>query len=131
MPSDPEIEALRQRLDALVNDASKVEAAAAHRHVQAARLLLEEQATDDDLERKAATANGLLPSSFSSATTSDMVDGATNDSTLVTNLHTQATAIPNVRQLVNIVLDTTSTNYAIWHDPDFLLVYGPSGPDSP
>jgi hypothetical protein len=76
MPSDPEIEVLRQRLDALVNDASKVEAAAARRHVQAAHLLLEEQATDDNLERKAATANGLLPSSFSFATTSDMVDGA-------------------------------------------------------
>jgi hypothetical protein len=34
----------------------------------------------------------------------------------VTNLHVQATAVPNVCQLVNVVIDTTSTNYAIWRD---------------
>jgi hypothetical protein len=45
-----------------------------------------------------------------------MVDGAAYDSTLVTNLHIKATTIPNVHQLVNIVLDITSSNYAIWRD---------------
>jgi hypothetical protein len=45
-----------------------------------------------------------------------MVDGAAYDSALVTNLHVQATAVPNNRQLVNIVLDNTSSNYAIWRD---------------
>jgi hypothetical protein len=75
--------------------------------VQAAHLLL---------EKEQAVAKGLLPSSSSSSTTSDMVDGAAYDSTLVTNLHIQATAIPNVHQLVNIVLDITSSNYAIWRD---------------
>jgi hypothetical protein len=45
-----------------------------------------------------------------------MVDDAAYDSALVTNLHVQATTISNVRQLVNIVLDTTSFNYAIWCD---------------
>jgi hypothetical protein len=44
-----------------------------------------------------------------------MVDGAAYNSTLVTNLHVQATMVSNVRQLVNIVLDTTSSNY-IWCD---------------
>jgi hypothetical protein len=41
MPSDPETEALRQRLDALVKDvnAAEAKAAAARRRVQAARLL--------------------------------------------------------------------------------------------
>jgi hypothetical protein len=116
MPSDLEIEALQQQLDALVKDVDTAEAkaAAARRRVQAARLLLEEeQAVTADLERKAAAAKGLLPSSSSSSTTSDMVDGVAYDSPLVTNLHAQATAVPNVRQLVNIVLDTTSSNYAI------------------
>jgi hypothetical protein len=45
-----------------------------------------------------------------------MVAGATYDSALGTNLHVPATAVPNVRQLVNIVLDTMSSNYAIWYD---------------
>jgi hypothetical protein len=116
MPSDLKIEALRQRLDALVKDADAAEAKAATacRRVQAACLLLEEeQAATADLERKAVTAKGLLPSSSSSSTTSDMVDGAAYDSALVTNLHIQAMAVPNVRQLVTIMLDTTSSNYVI------------------
>jgi hypothetical protein len=119
MPSDPETEALRQRLDALVKDADVAEAkaAAARRRVQAAGLLLEEeQTTATDLERKAATAKGLLPSSSSSSTTSDMVAGAAYDSALLTNLYVQAMAVPNIRQLVNIVLGTTASNYAIWRD---------------
>jgi hypothetical protein len=113
-----ETEALRQRFDALVKDVdvAEVKAATARRRVQAARLLLEEEhAVAADLERKAATAKGLLPSS-SSSTTSDMVDGAAYGSTLVTNLHVQAMAVPNIRQLLNIVLDITSSNYAIWRD---------------
>jgi hypothetical protein len=47
---------------------------------------------------------------------SDMADGATCDSALISNLHVQATAVPNVRQLVNTMLDNTSSNYAIWRD---------------
>jgi hypothetical protein len=90
MPSDSETEALRQRLDALVKDADVAEAkaAATRRRVQAARLLLEEeQATAADLERKIAAAKGLLPSSSSSSTMFDMVDGVVYNSALVTNLH--------------------------------------------
>jgi hypothetical protein len=94
MPSDPESDALQQRLNALVKDtdATETKATAARRRVQVARLLLEEeQAAAADLERKAAAAKGLLPSSSSSSTTSDMVNGATYDSALATNLHIQAT----------------------------------------
>jgi hypothetical protein len=119
MPSNSETEALRQRLNALVKDTDAVEAkaAAACRRVQAARLLLEEeQAVAADHERKTAAAKGPLPSSSSSSTTSDMVDGVAYDLTLVTNLHGQATTVPNVCQLVNIVLDNTSSNYTIWRD---------------
>jgi hypothetical protein len=109
MPSDPETEALRQRLDALVKDADTAEAkaTAAHRRVQAARLLLEEEQAAD-LERKATATKGVLPSPSSSSTTSDMVDGAAYDLALVTNLHVQVTVVPSVHQLMNIVLDTTS-----------------------
>jgi hypothetical protein len=42
-----------------------------------------------------------------------MVDGTAYDSALVTNLHVQATVVPNVCQLVNIMLDSTSSSYAI------------------
>jgi hypothetical protein len=45
-----------------------------------------------------------------------MVDGVACDSALVTNLHIQTIVVPNIHQLVNIVLDTTSSNYAIWRD---------------
>jgi hypothetical protein len=69
------------------------------------------RAAATDLERKAVAAKRLLPSSSSSLTKSDMVDGAAYDSALVANLH-----VPNIRQLVNIMLDTTSSNYAIWCD---------------
>jgi hypothetical protein len=63
MPLDPETETLRQWLGALVKDADATEAkvAAARHHVQAARLLLEEeQTTVADLERKAAAADTVL-----------------------------------------------------------------------
>jgi hypothetical protein len=89
MPSDPETEALRQRLDTLVKDADAAEAkAATARHrVQAARLLLEEEQTASvDPERKAAVTKGLLLSSSLSSTTSDMVNSAAYNSALVTNI---------------------------------------------
>jgi hypothetical protein len=63
---------------------------------------------------KVIATKGLLSSSSSSSTTSDMVNGASYDSAFVTNLQAQATMVPNFRQLVNIMLDTTSSNYAIW-----------------
>jgi hypothetical protein len=40
----------------------------------------------------------------------------TYEDTVVTRLHLQAAAVLNVHQLVNIVLDFSSTNYASWRD---------------
>jgi hypothetical protein len=47
---------------------------------------------------------------------SDMVNGAAYASALITNLHISAMAVLNIWQLVNVMLDTMSTNYAIWCD---------------
>jgi hypothetical protein len=41
---------------------------------------------------------------------------STYEDTVVARLHLQAAAILNVRQLVNIVLDFSSTNYTCWRD---------------
>jgi hypothetical protein len=38
------------------------------------------------------------------------------EDTVIANLHIQVAAVPNVRSLVNIVLDATSDNYAWWCD---------------
>jgi hypothetical protein len=119
MASDLDTEVLQQQLDALVKDtnAAEAKAAATRRRVQAVLLLLEEeQATAANLEWKAAAAKGLLLAPSLSLATFDMVDGAACDSALVSNLHVQATTVPNVHQLVNIMLDTMSSNYAVWRD---------------
>jgi hypothetical protein len=113
MPSDLETEALREWLDALVKDTDVTEAKATaeRRRVQVTcRLLEEEQVTAADLKRKAAATKGMLPPSSSSSSTSDMVDGTAYNLALVANLHVQATTVPNVHQLVNIVLDTMTSN---------------------
>jgi hypothetical protein len=119
MPTDQDAEALRLRLETLIKEADNTEAKAvvARCRVQAARQLLEEeQAVAADLDRKSAAAKRLLPPSSSSLTTADTPNGTSYDSTVVSNLHIQATTVSNVRQLVNIVLDTTSSNYALWRD---------------
>jgi hypothetical protein len=41
---------------------------------------------------------------------------STYEDMVITGLHLQAIAVLNVRQLVNIVLDSSSTNYASWCD---------------
>jgi hypothetical protein len=41
---------------------------------------------------------------------------STYEDTVVVGLHLQAAAVLNVRQLVNIVLDSSSTNYVSWRD---------------
>jgi hypothetical protein len=101
MPDDTEVVALRARLETIVKEAEDAEAqaAAARRRVQAARLLLEESK---------ATALEQMTSQLIPTTSS------TYEDTVVAGLHLQAAAVLNVRQLVNIVLD--STNYASWRD---------------
>src|SRR5438105_11187619 len=107
MSTNTDAHALREWLEALVADAAAAEekATAARCRVQAARQLLdEEQATAEDLERKAAAATQLLSSSSSGITT----DTLSYEESVVAGLHIQAASVPNVRSLVNIVLEPTS-----------------------
>jgi hypothetical protein len=120
MPDDIEAAALRARLKAIVKEAKDAEAqaVAARRRVQAARLLLEEEESKVvALEQTATAARQRVPSSSSSssspAAASQLVltASSTYEDTVVAGLHLQAAAVLNVRQLVNIVLNS-STNYA-------------------
>jgi hypothetical protein len=118
MPDDTEAATLHARLETIIKDA-EAQAAAARRRVQAARLLLEESKATA-LEQTATAAHQRVPSSSSSssspAAASQLVPTAslTYEDTVVARLHLQATAVLNVRQLMNIVLDSSSTNYASW-----------------
>jgi hypothetical protein len=115
-----EATALRAWLEAIIKEAEDTEAqaAAAHCHVQAARLLLEEEESKATaLEQMAIAARQHVPpmssSSSSPATASQLIPTAssTYEDTVITGLHLQATIVLNVHQPVNIVLDS-STNYA-------------------
>jgi hypothetical protein len=74
------------------------------------------------LEHTATSARQRVPSSSSSssspAAASQLIPTAssTYEDTVVAGLHLQAAAVLNVHQLVNIVLDSSSTNYASWCD---------------
>jgi hypothetical protein len=41
---------------------------------------------------------------------------STYEDTIIARLHLQAVVVLNVRQLVNIVLESSSTSYASWRD---------------
>jgi hypothetical protein len=118
MPDDTEAAALCARLEAIVKKAEDVEAqaVAARCRVQATRLLLKESKATA-LEQTATAACQRVPSSSSSssspAVASQLVPTAssTYEDTVVARLHLQAAAVLNIRQLLNIVLDS-STNYA-------------------
>jgi hypothetical protein len=124
MPNDTEAAALRARLEAIIKEAEDAEAqaAAARRRVQAVSLLLVEESKATALEQTATAACQRVPSSSSSAsspaTAPPLIPTAssTYEDTVVVGLHLQADAVLNVRQLVNIVLDSSSTNYACWRD---------------
>jgi hypothetical protein len=124
MPDDTEATAIRARLEAIVKEAKDAEAqtAAARHRVQAARLLLEEDSKATALEQTATTARQRVPSSSSSSSSpvaaSQLVPTAssTYEDTVVAGLHLQMPAVLNVRQLVNIILNSSSTNYANWRD---------------
>jgi hypothetical protein len=125
MPDDIETAALRARLEAIIKEAEDAEAqATAARHrVQAARLILvEEESKATALEQTATTARQRVSSSISSASSPAAAPplvptaSSTYEDTIVVGLHLQAAAVLNVRQLVNIVLDSSSTNYVCWRD---------------
>jgi hypothetical protein len=115
MPNDTEAAALRARLEDIIKEAEDAE-------VQAARLLAEEESKATALEQTTTAARQHVPSSLSSASSPvaalplTPTASSTYEDTAVARLHLQAAAVLNVRQLVNIVLDSFSTNYACWRD---------------
>jgi hypothetical protein len=100
---------------ALVKDAEEAEekAVVACCRARAARTLLEEEQTVAALERAAVAARQLVPGSSSG--TIHTSPSSSSYETVVAGLHLQAAAVLNVRSLVNIVLDSTTT-YASWRD---------------
>jgi hypothetical protein len=124
MPDDTEAASLRARLEAIVKETedTEVQAAAARHRIQAAHLLLdEEESKATALEQTATAAHQRMPSSSSlsssPATASQLIPttSSTYKDTIIIVLHLQAVAVLNVRQLVNIILDS-STNYTSWRD---------------
>jgi hypothetical protein len=106
--------ALKAKLDTLVKDAEEAEemAVAARRRARAARTLLEEEEqTAAALEKAAVAARQLVPGS-STGPTPTSPSSSSYEETVIAGLHLQAAAVLNVRSLVNIVLDSTSTTYA-------------------
>jgi hypothetical protein len=122
MPDDTEATALYARLETIIKESEDAEAQAtvARRRIQVARLVLEEESKATALEQTATTASQHVPSSSSSssslAAASQLIPIAslTYEDTVITRLHLQAAAVLNVHQLVNIILDSSSTNYASW-----------------
>jgi hypothetical protein len=119
MPDDTEAATLRAWLETIVKEAEDTEAqpTVARRHVQAARLLLEEEESKATaLEQTATIARQRVPSSSSLSSSSVAATASsTYEDTIVAELHLQAAVVLNVRQLVNIILDS-STNYVWWRD---------------
>jgi hypothetical protein len=124
MPDDTEAAALHARLEAILKEAEDTEAqAAVARHcVQAACLLLEEEESKaTTLEQTATTSRQRVPSSPLSASSPAVasplvpIASSTYEDMVVVGLHLQAATVLNVRQLVNIILDY-STSYASWRD---------------
>jgi hypothetical protein len=120
MSDDTEADVLRARLEVIIKEAEDAEAqpAAAYRRVQAARLLLAEESKAIVLEQTATAARQRMPSSPSSASSPTAAPplvptaSSTYEDTIVVGLHLQAAKVLNVYQLVNIILDSSSTNYA-------------------
>jgi hypothetical protein len=105
--------ALKAKLYALVKDAEQ-KVVAACRRARAARTLLEEQTTAA-LEKAAVAARQLVPGSSSSAPHTSPATSS-YEGTVVAGLDLQAAAVLNVRSLVNIILDSSSTTYVSWRD---------------
>jgi hypothetical protein len=108
---------LKAKLDALVKDAKEAEekAVAARRRARAARTLLEGEQAAATLEKVVVAARQLVPGS-STGTNHTPSSSSSYEETVIAGLHLQAAVVLNVRSLVNIVLDSTSTTYASWRD---------------
>jgi hypothetical protein len=70
----------------------------------------------------ATAAHQRVPSSASSSSSSVVASqlvpttSSIYEDTVIIGLHLQVAAVLNIRQLVNIILDSISTNYASWRD---------------
>jgi hypothetical protein len=104
MPNNTEPAALRARLEAIVKEAEDAEA----------------QATTLDKMTIAARQRvpSLSSSSSSPAAASQLIPttSSTYEDTIVAGLHLQAATVLNIRQMVNFILDSSTTNYASWRD---------------
>jgi hypothetical protein len=112
-------EVLKQGLDAMVATAEATEEKAVvvrHRVLAVRQLLDEEQVATADLEWQAVATKKPVLGSTSSSTTETATTSSSYEDTVIANLHIQVTTVPNVRSLVNIVLDATSDNYVRWRD---------------
>jgi hypothetical protein len=125
MPNNTEPAALRARLEAIVKEAEDAEAqaTAAHRRVQEAHILLEEEESKaTTLDKMTIAARQCVPSlsssSSSPAAASQLIPttSSTYEDTIVAGLHLQAVTVLNIRQMVNFILDSSTTNYASWRD---------------
>jgi hypothetical protein len=95
------------------------EAAAVHARVRAIALLLEEeQAAFTALDAKGLAAAQQIPSSAAAPPPPPIGD----ESTVNANLHAQACGVQNICNMIGIVLDPSSTNYARWRDQVMLTL---------
>jgi hypothetical protein len=100
--------------------AAEQEAAAARARVRAIALLLEEeQVVVAALDAKVVAAAQQIPSSSAAAPPPPPVG---DESVVITNLHAQACGVRNIRNMIGIVLDPSSTNYARWRDQVMLTL---------
>jgi septal ring-binding cell division protein DamX len=118
MSDDTKPATLCARLEAIIKE---VEAAAVRHRIQAARLP-EEESKATALEQTATAAHQCVlalsssPSSHAPASQLIPTASSTYENTVVAGFHLQVAAVLNIRQLVNIVLDSSSTNYVCWCD---------------
>jgi hypothetical protein len=121
MSDDTKAAALRAQLVVIIKEA-EAQVVAARRRVQAACLLLEEESKAAALEQTATAARQRVSSSSSSSSSSVAASqlvptsSSTYEDMVVAGLHLQAVAVLNVHQLVNIIIDSSSTNYTSWRD---------------
>jgi hypothetical protein len=112
----------RQKLDAMVTaaDAKKKHDAACAWVLAATVLLKEEQCTAAVLAEEARTAVALIepPSPTSPLAPAGRAAPLDDDYevAVIANIHVQAAAVQNIRSLVSVSLDLSSTYYARWCD---------------
>jgi hypothetical protein len=100
--------------------AAEQEAAAARARVRAIVLLLEEeQAAVATLDSKVVAAAQQIPSSSATAPTPPPIR---DESVVIANLHAQACGVQNIRNMIGVVLDPSSTNYTRWRDQVMLTL---------